>query len=105
MICCSWSSQQSLLTWWGSVFSRSPTPGCTTIQNLGGLAGLFSGSAADFFYFSVTCYTTIGFGAVYATGPMRIVAALEGLNGLVLIAWSASFAYASTSDLWKRKQD
>ncbi|WP_292554433.1 potassium channel family protein [Mesorhizobium sp.] len=73
--------------------------------DLGGLAGLFSGSAADFFYFSVTCYTTIGFGEVYATGPMRIVAALEGLNGLVLIAWSASFAYASTSDLWKRKQD
>ncbi|WP_287173799.1 ion channel [Mesorhizobium sp.] len=73
--------------------------------DLGGLAGLFSGSAADFFYFSVTCYTTIGFGEVYATGPMRIVAALEGLNGLVPIAWSASFAYASTSDLWKRKQD
>ncbi len=73
--------------------------------DLGGLAGLFSGSAAELFYFSVTCYTTIGFGEVYATGPMRIVAALEGLNGVVLITWSASFAYASTSDLWERKQD
>ncbi len=72
---------------------------------LGALAGEVSGSAADFFYFSVVSYTTLGFGEVYATGPMRIVSALEGLNGLVLITWSASFAYASTADLWNRRND
>jgi hypothetical protein len=72
---------------------------------LGALVGEFSGNSADFFYFSVTCYTTLGFGEVYATGPMRIVAALAGLNGLVLITWSASFTYASTSDLWNRGND
>ncbi|WP_309086614.1 ion channel [Chelativorans sp.] len=72
---------------------------------LGTLAGEVTGEAGEFLYFSVACYTTIGFGEIYATGPMRIVAALEGLNGLVLITWSASFAYATTSDLWDRDQE
>ncbi|MBZ9874658.1 potassium channel family protein [Mesorhizobium sp. BR1-1-9] len=69
----------------------------------GSLMGEVTGGAEDFFYFSVACYTTLGFGEVYATGPMRIVAALEALNGLVLITWSASFVYAATSSLWKRE--
>jgi hypothetical protein len=72
---------------------------------LGSLVGVFSEKPGDFFYFSVTCYTTLGFGEVYALGPMRIVAALEGLNGLVLITWSASFTYATTSNLWSRGND
>lgn len=69
---------------------------------LGNLAGNTDDPSLDFFYFSVACYTTLGFGDLYATGPMRIVAALEGLNGLVLITWSASFAFATTADLWRR---
>ncbi|WP_245428322.1 ion channel [Kumtagia ephedrae] len=70
---------------------------------LGSLSGETTGSAGDFFYFSVACYTTLGFGEIFAIGPIRIVAALEGLNGLVLITWSASFAYAATSGLWDRE--
>lgn len=73
-------------------------------QGAGGLVGDFSGSPADFFYFSAASYTTLGFGDIYATGAMRVIAGLEGLNGLVLITWSASFAYASTSSLWDRSR-
>jgi hypothetical protein len=73
--------------------------------DVGDLVGEFSGSATDFFYFSAATYTTLGFGDVYATGAMRIIAALEGLNGLVLITWSASFVFASTSVLWDRKNN
>ena len=47
----------------------------------------------DFIYLSLTSYTTVGFGEVYATGPMRIVTGIESLNGLLLIGWSASFTY------------
>lgn len=68
---------------------------------LGALDGASTGAIADFYYFSITCYTTLGFGDIFATGPMRIVAAIEGLNGLVLITWSASFAYTCTSRLWQ----
>lgn len=57
--------------------------------------------ATDFFYFSLTCYSTMGFGDVYATGDMRILAGLEGLNGLVLIAWSASFTFIAVERIWR----
>lgn len=61
----------------------------------GALEGKLTEDWVDFLYFSLTCYTTLGFGEIYATGDMRIVAGLEGLNGLVLIAWSASFTFLS----------
>jgi hypothetical protein len=70
--------------------------------DFGALEGRIGAEAADFFYFSLTCYTTLGFGDVYATGPMRIIAGLEALNGLVLIAWSASSTFVSIERMWRR---
>ncbi|MGN7752292.1 potassium channel family protein [Sinorhizobium sp. 22678] len=67
----------------------------------GSLEGLAGSNATDFFYFSLTCYSTMGFGDVYATGDMRILAGLEGLNGLVLIAWSASFTFIAVERIWR----
>jgi hypothetical protein len=69
----------------------------------GELAGRLSHSPTDFFYFSVSCYTTLGFGDVYATEDMRIISGVEGLNGLVLIAWSAAFTYRSIDQAWNSK--
>jgi hypothetical protein len=69
---------------------------------LGALMGDIGSDAADFFYFSLTCYTTLGFGEVYAVGPMRITAGIEGLNGLVLIAWSATFTFVSIEKVWRK---
>jgi hypothetical protein len=69
---------------------------------LGTLRGEVGTHLSDFFYFSVTCYTTLGIGDVFPTGPMRVVAAFEGLNGLVLITWSATFAFSSAADGWSR---
>ena len=43
-------------------------------------------------YLSISNYTTLGVGDVFAIGPMRIVSAIEALIGLVLIGWSASFS-------------
>ncbi len=55
---------------------------------------------ADYFYFSITCYTTLGVGDIVPVGPTRIVSGIEALNGLVLIAWSASFTYWMMERLW-----
>ena len=56
--------------------------------------GAFSGTTEniflDIFYYSFNCYTTLGMGDVFATGPIRIIAVLESLIGLIMIAWSAS---------------
>lgn len=60
---------------------------------LGTIAGKMSGQPTDYFYFSVSSYTTLGFGDVYPSGPIRVIAGIESLNGLVLIGWSTSYTY------------
>jgi len=60
---------------------------------LGTITGATGEGIGDYFYFSITSYTTLGFGDVYPTGPIRIVTGIESLNGLVLIGWSTSYTY------------
>lgn len=56
----------------------------------------------DHFYFSIASYTTLGIGDIIPSGDIRIVAGIEALNGLVLVAWSASFTYLVMERLWGR---
>ena len=70
----------------------------------GHLDGHVAGSISDFFYFSLTCHTTIGFGDVHPVGDLRIMAGLEGLNGLVLIAWSAALTFGAVQRLRSRRR-
>ena len=51
-------------------------------------------------YFSVVTYSTVGFGDLYPTEHLRLVAGVEALNGLLLIGWSASFTYLSMQEYW-----
>jgi hypothetical protein len=63
------------------------------------------GNYLDYFYFSLTSYTTLGIGDVYPDGPIRIVVGMEGLNGFVLIGWSASFTFLAMQRLWRKTRD
>jgi len=54
----------------------------------------------DHFYFSISSYTTLGIGDIVAQGPIRLLIGVEGLIGLVLVAWSASFAYLAMERIW-----
>jgi hypothetical protein len=67
---------------------------------LGSLTGDTHNQLFDFVYFSATTFTSLGFGDIYPLGPTRIVAAVEALNGLLLIAWSASFTYLVMRTYW-----
>ncbi len=67
---------------------------------LGSLEGTLTGDASDYFYFSASAYSTVGFGDVYPTGALRLVSAFEAVNGLFLIAWSTSFTYLAMERLW-----
>ncbi len=60
---------------------------------LGTIAGATGGGGIDYFYFSITCYTTLGLGDLYPSGPIRLVVGIEALNGFVLIGWSTSYTY------------
>lgn len=55
---------------------------------------------SDYFYFSIACYTTLGIGDIVPHGGSRFMAGIEGLNGLVLITWSASYTYLMMERLW-----
>jgi hypothetical protein len=67
----------------------------------GTLLGFIEGDGLDYFYFSIAMFTTLGTGDLVVTGPMRLIAGIESLNGLVLIGWSASFTYLSMERFWE----
>ena len=50
-------------------------------------------------YFSTTTFVTIGFGDVVLSPRWRLIAAIEGANGLILIGWSTAFLMTVTTRL------
>lgn len=54
----------------------------------------------DYIYFSGETYTTLGFGDMYPTGDLRLIASVEALCGLLMIGWSASFLYLAMERYW-----
>ena len=51
-------------------------------------------------YFSASVYTTVGFGDLTPRGPLRLLAGLEALVGLLMITWSASFTFLVMNRAW-----
>lgn len=47
----------------------------------------------DIFYFAAETYSSLGYGDIIPLGPVRLIAAIEPLNGLLLLAWSGTFVY------------
>lgn len=75
--------------------------------SLGVLQGASAGDASGmtgYFYFSISSYTTLGVGDILPIGTIRILAGIEALTGLVLIAWSASFSYLMMEKLWREPE-
>ncbi|HQV80177.1 MAG: two pore domain potassium channel family protein [Agitococcus sp.] len=54
----------------------------------------------DFLYFSAVVYTSLGFGDILPHGHMRLIVGAEGLVGLLMIGWSASFIYLIMEKFW-----
>jgi hypothetical protein len=55
----------------------------------------------DYLYFSTETYTSLGFGeARLLTDDLRLLAGIEAMIGLVLIAWTASFNYFMMEHYW-----
>lgn len=70
-------------------------------------AGDFSGnrefSPMDYFYYSAETFTALGSGDLTVTSGLRLVSAIEALNGLVLVAWSGAFTYWVMEHRWNGK--
>jgi hypothetical protein len=69
--------------------------------DVGRLSGTRPFSFENCLYFSAETYTSLGFGDITPGGPLRLLAGVEALNGLLLIGWSASFAYIAMERFWK----
>ncbi|MDQ3267429.1 MAG: potassium channel family protein [Pseudomonadota bacterium] len=67
---------------------------------LGHITGITEGNLFDFIYFSSVVYTTLGFGDLLPVKAIRILTAAEGLTGLAMITWSASFTFLAMQRLW-----
>ncbi|MEO0476181.1 MAG: potassium channel family protein [Planctomycetota bacterium] len=66
------------------------------------LEGPYDGSFGDTLYFSLSVYTTVGFGDIAPLGPVRLLVGIEALAGLVLITWSASFTFLMMQRIFSR---
>lgn len=63
---------------------------------------------ADFetaLYFSTASFTSLGYGDVTLSSDWRLFGAIEGANGLILIAWSTAFLLSVTSRLRTLEHD
>jgi hypothetical protein len=73
---------------------------CIALAHVGGLNGSGASLFTSSLYFSAETYTSLGFGDLVPTGPLRLIAGVETLNGLLLIGWSASFTYLAMARFW-----
>lgn len=54
----------------------------------------------SYLYYSTVAYTSLGIGDLYPAGHLRLISAMETLNGLVLIGWSTSFTFLAMRRYW-----
>ena len=74
--------------------------GLLQLDGFGELNGMTANTFVDCIYFSASVYTTVGFGDIYPTGAIRTMTGSEGLTGLTMITWSASFTYLQMLKTW-----
>ena len=67
----------------------------------GTLIGIEVSGLPDYVYYSAVVFTTLGFGDITPAGPVRFMTGTESLSGLVLITWSASFAFLEMQRNWR----
>lgn len=75
------------------------------IVNIGAFGGRDTITFQDYVYFSVETYTSLGYGDIYPTGALRLLAGVECLSGLLLLGWSASFTFLQMQLYWVRHNE
>ena len=55
------------------------------------------GNFADALYFSTVTYSTLGYGDITLTPAWRLLGALEGIDGFILLGWSTAYLVAAST--------
>ena len=58
----------------------------------------------DALYFSFSTYSSLGYGDIVPIGNARLLAGVEAVLGLVMIAWTASFTYLEMRENWAEEE-
>jgi len=66
---------------------------------LGHFAGAPAMRSLDYFYFAAETYSSMGFGDIVPTAGLRLIVSVVPLNGLLLLAWSGAFLFASVTEI------
>ena len=69
-------------------------------DGFGELVGSAGPSLFDCVYYSASVFTTVGFGDIYPVGAIRTMTGTEGITGLTMITWSASFTFVEMLKTW-----
>ena len=71
-------------------------------NGFGELVGAPGASIVDCIYFSAAVFTTVGFGDLYPVGAIRTMTGTEGIVGLTMITWSASYTFVEMLRTWDK---
>jgi hypothetical protein len=67
------------------------TPGITALPDL-----------ETALYFSMVTFTTIGYGDVVLSGPWRILASIQGANGVIIFGWTTALIFYHIQHVYAR---
>ena len=73
--------------------------------DFGSIAGVADPTWQDHYYFSAVTYTTTGYGDLTPTGNLRLLATVEALTGMIMIAWTASLAFLVMHRYWANTEE
>jgi len=65
----------------------------------GSIQGNFDNGLLSYVYYSAVCYTTLGFGDLVPVGHIRFLTAMTALSGLVMITWTAAYAFLEMQEI------
>jgi hypothetical protein len=54
-------------------------------------------------YFSMVTFTSVGYGDVVLTGNWRMLASLEGANGVIVFGWTTALIFYVIQTVYKHK--
>lgn len=73
-------------------------------DGMGKMGGACDGLFYDCLYFSLTTYTTLGYGDIFPVGDLRVLTGIEAITGILMAAWSTSFLFFKMKEKTNIKQ-
>jgi hypothetical protein len=74
--------------------------GLENFTGFGEFLGITHMGLLDCIYYSASVFTTLGFGDIVPTGPIRFMTGVEAVAGLTFITWSASYTFLEMHKTW-----